>query len=97
MGKRCNVLTVCPSRAQDSYLRYNNPGAGEQDMQDYARGVTYGIFSVLATMGAVPVIRCAPGGPAEMVRVLGRRLEREEAGQWVVQAHLCKNHDIHDI
>lgn len=50
-----------------SYLGYNNPGASEKDMEDYARSVTYGLFSVLATVGTVPVIRCAKGGPAEMV------------------------------
>ena len=51
----------------NSYLGYNNPGASEADMEAYARAVTYGLFSMLATVGTVPVIRCASGGPAEMV------------------------------
>lgn len=51
----------------NSYMGYNNPGASEADMEAYARAVTYGLFSVLATVGTVPVIRCASGGPAEMV------------------------------
>ena len=50
-----------------SYLGYNNPGTSEADMEAYARAVTYGLFSMLATVGTVPVIRCASGGPAEMV------------------------------
>jgi len=51
----------------NSYLSYNNPGASEADIETYARAVTYGVFSMLATVGSVPVIRCAAGGPAEMV------------------------------
>lgn len=52
---------------QNSYLGYNNPGASEADIEAYVSQVTYGLFSVLATVGTVPVIRCAGGGPAEMV------------------------------
>lgn len=52
---------------QNSYLGYNNPGATEADIEAYTRAVVYGLFSVLATVGTVPVIRCAGGGPAEMV------------------------------
>eukprot|EP00624_Nannochloropsis_granulata_P003853 evm.model.NODE_2941_length_19835_cov_19.299471.8 len=33
----------------NSYMGYNNPGASEADMEAYARAVTYGLFSVLAT------------------------------------------------
>lgn len=60
------MLLLLPACPQHSYVEYNNPGASEEEIQTYARSVTYGLFSVLATMGSVPVIRCAPGGPAEM-------------------------------
>lgn len=56
-----------PHPPQNSYLGYNNPGATETDIEAYVSQVTYGLFSVLATVGTVPVIRCAGCGPAEMV------------------------------
>ena len=69
--KRLNLpstwLCIPSSLLQNSYLGYNNPGATEADIEAYVRQVVYGLFSVLATMGTVPVIRCAGGGPAEMV------------------------------
>nr|XP_024390597.1 SEC1 family transport protein SLY1-like isoform X2 [Physcomitrium patens] len=50
-----------------SYVHLNDPAAQEQDVQAVIEGITNGLFSVLATLGVVPVIRCARGGPAEMV------------------------------
>jgi hypothetical protein len=49
---------------------YNRSGATDADIEAYTRVITYGLFSVLATLGQVPIIRCASGGPAEMVRIV---------------------------
>lgn len=50
-----------------SYCVYNNPGATEQDMELAMGNVATGLFSVVATLGCVPVIRCPRGGAPEMV------------------------------
>ena len=41
-----------------SYVLYNNPGATEGDMDGAMNGIAGGLFSVVATLGCVPVIRC---------------------------------------
>lgn len=41
-----------------SYVLYNNPGSTEADMEAAMNGVAGGLFSVVATLGSVPVIRC---------------------------------------
>jgi len=57
----------------ESYVLYNNPGATESDMEMAMNGIAGGLFSVVATLGSVPVIRCARGGAPEMV---ARKLNR---------------------
>jgi len=42
----------------ESYVLYNNPGANEQAMEMAMNGIAGGLFSVVATLGCVPVIRC---------------------------------------
>ncbi len=42
----------------ESYVLYNNPGANEQDIEMAMNGIAGGLFSVVATLGCVPVIRC---------------------------------------
>ena len=42
----------------ESYVLYNNPRANEQDMEMAMNGIAGGLFSVVATLGCVPVIRC---------------------------------------
>ncbi|KAJ3697268.1 hypothetical protein LUZ61_000973 [Rhynchospora tenuis] len=51
----------------DTYLQLNDPKAGDQEIEAMIEKIVSGIFCVLATLGVVPVIRCARGGPAEMV------------------------------
>lgn len=58
---------------EDSYVLYNNPGATESDMERAMNGIAGGLFSVVATLGSVPVIRCPRGGAPEMV---ARKLNR---------------------
>jgi len=50
-----------------SYCVYNNPGATERDMELAMGNIATGLFSVVATLGCVPVIRCPRGGAPEMV------------------------------
>lgn len=56
------------SLAQPStYVQLNDPKAQDKDIEAIIDGIVNGLFSVLATLGVVPIIRCARGGPAEMV------------------------------
>ena len=50
-----------------SYCVYNNPGATQQDMELAMGNIATGLFSVVATLGCVPIIRCPRGGAPEMV------------------------------
>lgn len=43
---------------KESYVLYNNPGATGDDMERAMNGIAGGLFSVVATLGSVPVIRC---------------------------------------
>ena len=56
-----------------SYVLYNSPSATGEDMERAMNSVAAGLFSVVATLGAVPVIRCPRGGAPEMV---SRKLSR---------------------
>jgi len=58
---------------KDSYIRYNSSGITEETIEKEMEEVAYGLFSVVATLGSVPVIRCPKGGAPEMV---GRKLNR---------------------
>ncbi|XP_010530661.1 PREDICTED: SEC1 family transport protein SLY1-like [Tarenaya hassleriana] len=52
---------------QSTYVQLNDPSAGDREIEEIIEKVASGLFSVLATLGVVPVIRCPRGGPAEMV------------------------------
>jgi hypothetical protein len=54
-------------REQNSYMAYNNPKAKDTDIEQYMERIVAGLFSVIATLGTVPVIQAPTGGPAEMV------------------------------
>ena len=49
------------------YVQLNDPSAGDTEIEEIVEKVVTGLFSVLATLAVVPVIRCPRGGPAEMV------------------------------
>lgn len=57
----------------DSYATYNGSGTTEEGMERAMNDIAYGLFSVVATMGQVPVIRCPKGAAPEMV---ARKLNR---------------------
>ncbi|CAL5056651.1 unnamed protein product [Urochloa decumbens] len=50
-----------------SYVALNDPRAADADIEAVVDAIALGLFCVAATLGTVPVIRCARGGPAEMV------------------------------
>jgi hypothetical protein len=43
---------------KNSYALYNGPGTSEQMMESAMTDIAYGLFSVVATLGKVPIIRC---------------------------------------
>ena len=51
----------------DSYAGYAAPGLTEAAIETYARSVAQGLLAVFATIGSVPLIVSARGGPSEMV------------------------------
>ncbi|KAL3791972.1 hypothetical protein ACHAWO_011227 [Cyclotella atomus] len=52
---------------KESYCLYNHPSANEEEMNRCMERICTGLFSVVATLGVLPVIRCERGGSAEMV------------------------------
>lgn len=43
---------------QNSYVMYNGSGTTEQMMEQAMTDIAYGLFSVVATLGQIPIIRC---------------------------------------
>ena len=46
------------SNKEESYVAMNGGGVTDQGMENYMEEVAYGLFSVVGTLGCVPVIRC---------------------------------------
>lgn len=61
------------SNKEESYVAMNGGGVTDQGMENYMEEVAYGLFSVVGTLGCVPVIRCPKGGAPDMV---ARKLNR---------------------
>ncbi|EGG10815.1 uncharacterized protein MELLADRAFT_33699 [Melampsora larici-populina 98AG31] len=58
-----------------TYEILNDPRASEEDVEQTADSIAKGLFSVVATMTQLPIIRCPRGNAAEMVaRKLDSRL-----------------------
>ncbi|KAK1373759.1 SEC1 family transport protein SLY1 [Heracleum sosnowskyi] len=55
---------------KNCYVQLNDPSAGDKEIEEIVERIVSGLFSVLATLAVVPVIRCPSGGPAEMVASL---------------------------
>ncbi|WMV51679.1 hypothetical protein MTR67_045064 [Solanum verrucosum] len=55
---------------KNCYLQLNDPSAGDKEIDEIVEKIVSGLFSVLATLAVIPVIRCPRGGPAEMVASL---------------------------
>lgn len=53
---------------KNSYVLYNGSGASEQMMEAAMTEVAYGLFSQVATLGKVPIIRCPRVSRCHIVR-----------------------------
>ncbi|SCV72742.1 BQ2448_4279 [Microbotryum intermedium] len=72
---------VDSSLEKSTYEKLNDPKAAETDIEEVTDRVARGLFSVLATMGQLPIIRAPRGNAAEMVaRKLDARLRDHVAG-----------------
>eukprot|EP00419_Tripos_fusus_P027936 CAMPEP_0172699902 /NCGR_PEP_ID=MMETSP1074-20121228/30512_1 /TAXON_ID=2916 /ORGANISM="Ceratium fusus, Strain PA161109" /LENGTH=222 /DNA_ID=CAMNT_0013521181 /DNA_START=157 /DNA_END=822 /DNA_ORIENTATION=+ len=56
-----------------AYEAVHSPAASDRDIQQHIEFVVDGLLSVLVTTKSMPIIRCPPGGAAEMV---ARRLDQ---------------------
>lgn len=64
--------TATASTSLTTYERLNDPKSGQKDVEDATDRIAAGLFSTLATMGALPIIRSPRGNAAELV---ARKLE----------------------
>ncbi|GAA5970900.1 hypothetical protein JCM8115_007034 [Rhodotorula mucilaginosa] len=70
-----------------TYEKLNDPRATEENIEDITDRVARGLFSVLVTMGQLPIIRAPRGNAAEMVaRKLDSRLRDHMASSRGVNA-----------
>lgn len=70
---------------KNCFVQLNDPSAGDKEIEEIIEKVVGGLFCVLATLGAVPIIRCPRGGPAEMV---ASRLDQR------IQDHLLAKNNL---
>ena len=56
-------------RQRRSYVSLHDPGAPPAAVERAVAAAAEGLFSALATLGVVPLIRCPKGGPAQAVAV----------------------------
>jgi len=75
------------SNKNDSYVAMNGGGVTEQGMENYMEEIAYGLYSVVGSLGCVPVIRCAKGGAPEMVARKLNRLLSEHPNTTVASHH----------
>lgn len=61
-----------PDFTYTTYERLNDSKAGQEEIEAETDRIAKGLFSSMATLGALPVIRCPKGNAAEMV---ARKLE----------------------
>lgn len=66
-----DVIALEPSlftlNIKNSFVAYNNPNLGEQDIRSYMSQITMGLISTIRVLGSLPIIRASSGGPAEML------------------------------
>ncbi|KAF2231752.1 Sec1-like protein [Viridothelium virens] len=60
---------------KDTYWMMNSANTQDQDLDTSVERIVSGLFSVVVTMGSIPIIRCPKGGAAEMIAAkLDRKL-----------------------
>lgn len=57
-----------------AYSTLNGAQTSDQELDLAVDRIVSGLFSVVVTLGTIPIIRCPKGGPAEMV---GAKLDRK--------------------
>lgn len=78
----CNFVSLEPClftlNQSDSYYQMHRPGLKDTQMMLQLEEVAEGIFSVIATLGRVPVIRAQPGNAAAMIAdMVNKKLQQE--------------------
>ncbi|KAI0756876.1 Sec1-like protein [Daedaleopsis nitida] len=63
-----------PSPPHSSYALLNSPASTEQQIEEEIERIATGLFSVVVTMGHVPIIRAPRGNAAEMI---AKKLEQK--------------------
>ncbi|KAI4140004.1 MAG: hypothetical protein L6R39_006004 [Caloplaca ligustica] len=60
---------------KETYWALNSANAKDEEIDTLVERIVSGLFSVVVTMGAIPIIRCPRGGAAEMIAAkLDRKL-----------------------
>ncbi|KAL6721368.1 Vesicle trafficking between the ER and Golgi [Lecanora helva] len=60
---------------KDTYWALNSAKATDEEIDALVDRAVIGLFSVVVTMGSIPILRCPKGGPAEMIAAkLDRKL-----------------------
>ncbi|KAI0347695.1 Sec1-like protein [Trametopsis cervina] len=66
--------TIASPIPQSTYAILNSPSSTEQQIEAEIERIATGLFSVVATMGHAPIIRCPRGNAAEMI---AKKLEQK--------------------
>lgn len=61
----------------NSFIAYNDPSHSEHHIKQYMSSLSMGLLSLTRLLGAIPVVRAAAGGPAEMLAAEYTSLLRE--------------------
>ncbi|KAM3075044.1 Vesicle trafficking between the ER and Golgi [Clarireedia jacksonii] len=62
-------------RKENTYWALNSAKTKDEELDNVVDRIVSGLFSVMVTMGAMPIIRCPPGAAAEMISAkLDRKL-----------------------
>lgn len=59
--------TLFTLNMQESFVAYNRPSLEEEQIRAYISRLVVGLMSMVRVLGALPIIRAASGGPAEML------------------------------
>ncbi|GAA6021873.1 hypothetical protein JCM10207_004526 [Rhodosporidiobolus poonsookiae] len=79
--------SAAPSDPRTTYEKLNDPRASESDIESITDQIARGLFSVVVTMGQLPILRAPRGNAAEMVaRKLDSRLRDHIASSRGVNA-----------
>ena len=61
------AVAATPTGPHSSYTVLNSPATPEAEIEEEIERIASGLFSVVATLGQIPYIRCPRGNAAEMV------------------------------